>query len=819
MSEATPPSTVQPRHVPPPPPPKPRVPGTQSSSALKQPGLLSRSSDGKPYLGSMSSRYLSSVTSGQLSPSACAPPLSPPTTPFPPQVATANVSATESAATTAAAAAATTTTTTSAKSSNPSASQTSSVSPSLERPPKEPEEGVKGADASLHAGDVVANGKTPNSLQMPSPVYCVEWVDANHVLIGAGGGGRRFGMANVAVLLRVSSHLRPAIANGKEGTGNRAPNGTAASSNTDEPLWSYIDALDLGGDIPWCSTAFLPVESSSLEDVNHPEAIQWSVKQREVLGGIAGFIAISSITSFSLVGLYRNDATSSGRYRLCCLARIEVPNDPRNPDKKPIALVRNMIIVAHDEQGALLFPLTHLVPEEMDREASPPVPIVRRQSSAVAAWSLGARVNDLHANRVRIVQAKKKSKKMEEGQQSGSPLREVTQRGQGSTKEPDGSTDADVFSTPCTALVHDYVIIAALLQNKTMSLVPFRLRRNYSTSFPTKEPDGSEKDALGPPQRMLSSTPPIPDSATVVLSGKDLPLTFPLMSSSLRLVRLFGWENVSPAHQPLLMRQMTWHSLQTGGAPTNGSLCRLLLVAYDMSANQSFFVEGVLTIGTATEELSAAPKERKKDRSMSGIRLRLSFPPAHPTPVLQDAITSLSAYSDCLSRSAQREEQFRTMGTAIPPDWVVGTVEGWVASVHRQGDTQQWEVLQVRPSSRKSVAKRYPALHKEPVSSVAVSAGNDVVSADIAQNVILTTLPCVEQRRMTNQVKGADAYEFVTQPRHTDSVPLFPPLRDSRKGNGILSKLCRFETPQHLFFFLLLPCMIAFAALLFFLLY
>lgn len=48
---------------------------------------------------------------------------------------------------------------------------------------------------------MVAGGSTSNAMQLPSPVYFALFIDDTHVIIGAGGGGHRFGMANVLALI------------------------------------------------------------------------------------------------------------------------------------------------------------------------------------------------------------------------------------------------------------------------------------------------------------------------------------------------------------------------------------------------------------------------------------------------------------------------------------------------------------------------------------------------------------------------------------------------------------------------------------------
>ncbi|CAG9577891.1 conserved hypothetical protein [Leishmania major strain Friedlin] len=652
--------------------------------------------------------------------------------------------------------------------------------------------------AVLRADEVVATGRAENVLQVPSPIYTAIFVDAHHALIGAGGGGRRFGMPNIALLLRVQSLSSASKADPTA----KAPATSSAPAAAASPVWSFAAAVDLGSDdIPWCTSSFLPFEASAHDGKarsgasTEPAALDWTDAQRRVLDGLVGFVALSTMASFSLLGVFRGPepstsqatepsassaasapANASGdvelRRYLRQLARIEVPNDAKNPDKKPIALVHNLVLVSHDDNGVLAFALTDLVPDSFEDEdfdayraryadqttngdsgavLQRRVPRVRTEAAPVASWQLPARVNDLSVSRVCIVQA-------------------------------DASNGASSLSQrPCKARLQEHLVVAALLLNKTLVLSTVRLRRRYirSRSHKASVVQGEETTAEKVQTEAKSDTAAAATVSTALTLTEDmLPLPFKLLTSSLRLVRLFGWGDIDAAQQADMRRRLTWQSLQAGGAPTHGPLCGIMVVVYNSVTNESYVIHGSVEVTPLT---SSVPSSCTWD-SIGSLGLKVQWAREDPAPVLSDAITSLAVYTDGPPGDYASRVSANPLGAAVPARWIAGTVEGWVASLRLSHDSAQpphWQADQIRPSPNKSVARRYPALHKEPVSCVAVSSENDVVSADIAQNVALTTLPYAVPRVPSSVAASPSSKilsrDVVVQPRSTSSSPLFPP--------------------------------------------
>ncbi|KAG5473816.1 hypothetical protein LSCM1_04447 [Leishmania martiniquensis] len=656
----------------------------------------------------------------------------------------------------------------------------------------------------LQPQEVVAAGRVKNVLQVPSPIYTATFVDAHHALIGAGGGGRRFGMPNIALLLRVRSLVTASTA---DPTTNPAVTSRAPAADAPS-VWGFTAALDLGpDDIPWCTSSFLPFEARGHDGKarrsvsTEPAALEWTPAQRRVLDGLVGFVALSSITSFSLLGVYSGpepstaqaaDASASpvssvpagssahaeSRRYLRQLARIEVPSDGRNPDKKPIALVQNLVLVSHDDNGVLMFALTDLVPESFEDEdvdayttryadqvatgaagavLQRRVPRVQSSAAPVASWQFTARVNDLSVNRVCIVQADA------------------------------GSEASSLSSKPCKAHLQEHLVLAALLLDKTLALSTVRLRRRYTgsrgvkTSTIREESISENTDA----EAKLAAAPVTTVSTALTLTESLLPLPFKLLPSSLRLVRLFGWGDIDAAQQADMRRRLTWQSLQTGGAATHGRLCSIMVVAYNSSTNESYLIDGAVELTPLASSLSSFPVPS----SAGELSLKVQWAQKDPVPVLSDAITSLAVCTDAPPAEYAARALANPLGATIPTHWIAGTVEGWIASLrlsHGCGQTQRWRADQIRPSPNKAVARRYPALHKDPISCVAVSSENDVLSADIAQTVALTTLPyavpcgCASTATALSSNLSGDA---VAQPRSTSSSSLFP---SSGAANGWL---------------------------------
>ncbi|XQJ28718.1 hypothetical protein NXY56_004747 [Leishmania guyanensis] len=684
----------------------------------------------------------------------------------------------------------------------------------------------------LRAHEVIAAGRAENILQAPSPIYTAIFVDAHHVLIGAGGGGRRFGMPNIALLLHVQSLSRASTTDPttRESATSSLPAAAAL------PVWSFAAALDLGpDDIPWCTSSFLPFETSTEDGKarsgasTEPAALNWSDTQRRVLDGLVGFVALSTMKSFLLLGVYRGpepstsqptkfsvsstpnvpastSADADSRRYLRQLARIEVPSDANNPDKKPIALAQNLVLVSHDDKGVLLFALIDLVPDSFEDEdvdaytirhadqivsgvsgaaLQRRVPRVRTEATPVALWQLPARVNDLSANRVCMVQAD-----MSNGASSSS-------------------------SQPCKAHLQEHLVLAALLLDKTLVLSTVRLRRRYTRSRSRKPSAIREETITEKAQTEAKSDTVVTATVSTALTLAEhlLPLPFKLLTSSLRLVRLFGWSDIDAAQQADMRRRLTWQSLQAGGTATHGPLCSIMVVAYNNSANESYIIHGSVEVMPLTSSLlsfSTADSTRSLD-------LKVQWAREDPAPVLSDAITSLAVCTDGPPAEYAARVSSNPLGAAVPTHWIAGTVEGCVASLRLSHDRSQlphWQAEQVRPSPNKSLARRYPALHKDPVSCVAVSSENDVVSADIAQNVALTTLPytvpCSSSSPRSPSSKALSD-NVVVLPRSTFSSSLFPPSRVV--GGGFLAilsgELANALPSLHVAWFLLIPLVLA----------
>lgn len=689
--------------------------------------------------------------------------------------------------------------------------------------------------ALLRAHEVVAAGRVENVLQMPSPIYTAIFVDAHHALIGAGGGGRRFGMPNIALLLRVQSLSSASTADPI----TKAPATPSAPAAAASPVWSFAAAVDLGpDDIPWCTSSFLPFEASAQDGKalngasTEPAALDWSDAQRRVLDGIVGFVALSTITSLLLLGVFRGPEPSTShatepsaasapastigdaesRRYLRQLARIEVPSDAKNPDKKPIALVQNLVLVSHDDNGVLAFALIDLVPDGFEDEdfdayrvryadqtgngasgavLQRRVPRVRTEAAPVASWQLPARVNDLSVNRVCIVQAD-----LSNGASSSSPR-------------------------PCKAHLQEHLVVAALLLNKTLVLSTVRLRRRYTRSRSHKASAVQEEETTAEKMQTEAKwdTAAAATMSTVLTLTEDmLPLPFKLLTSSLRLVRLFGWGDIDAAQQADMRRRLTWQSLQAGGAPTHGPLCGIMVVAYNSVANESYVIHGAVEVTPLT---SSVPSSSTSD-SIVPLGLKVQWMREDPAPVLSDAITSLAVYTDGPPGEYDARVSANPLGAAVPTRWIAGTVEGWVASLRLSHDPAQrpvWQADRIRPSSNKSVAQRYPALHREPVSCVAVSSENDVVSADIAQNVALTTLPYavppVPSSATTSPLSKTLSRDVVVQPRSASSSPLFPPAGAVSGGLfGILTDNLTNALPSlRVTWYLLIPLVLLFTGM------
>ncbi|EKF33021.1 hypothetical protein MOQ_003115 [Trypanosoma cruzi marinkellei] len=572
----------------------------------------------------------------------------------------------------------------------------------------------KESSSSFSADEVVAPGKSPQYMQLPSPVYFVRWVDECHAIIGAGGGGRRFGMANLLAIISVDSTQGPC------GT---TPSGKQQQRRPQkEPLpppipWNFVAAIDMEGNIPWCASTFLICTDRT-----------------QLARGVVGYIAVSHITCFTLVEVYQCcKANTLAMRRLAC---IEVPADAKNPDKKPIALVQGAVVVAHDEGGVYIYGLHSLVQrahstveekavrkkvekEAKAQNASPSssvtgeaqdtvveTPRILQEAEPLAVWSLPARLNDLHANRFFVPKRKPGIE--------GSRKRHLS----------------------------EHMLIVALVQDKTLRLATMKLPRRAKTIYKQENRDKNEgKD-----------TTCLVDAC--MFTGKDCRVPFSLMKSSMRLVQVFGVEDVAPSKAELIWLKARRLHRETGvrGAMPIASF---IVVVYDVLGNQSYMLTArVSSTAKTCNEFSfskaSEPESNAGKKPSKRLALQVCFAP-QPSPLVKEGITSISA---CHYRRPCHEcgaVSGEGVGTIVPSYWLAGTVEGTLAFIAHAGNGT-FQTMLIRPSKNKREARKFPALHREPISCVAVSPINDVLTTDIAQNVVVSTLPFCEESQLASSL-------------------------------------------------------------------
>ncbi|EPY19326.1 hypothetical protein STCU_09520 [Strigomonas culicis] len=578
----------------------------------------------------------------------------------------------------------------------------------------------------------------------------MQFVDDTHVLIGAGGGGKRFGMANILLMLSVD-------VSAAQGAGAAAP---------PEKLWRYETAIDLEGDVPWCASEYLPIEAHHGDGIDEdpfaaPEA--GGSPRPQLLSawcstfGLRGFYALSSIHCFVLIGVFFLQDTQT--YRLRRLARVLVPSDERNPDKKPIALTPNNLVVAHDAKGIHVYALSALLPPIETAPALPPSAAFEQLAcvtvaSPLATWTVPARVNDLHCNRFDLTKTKARS-----GGRHG------RSRGQDSPSVSPCRGD-DGAAAAVTALVVRHLLIVAVLQDKTIRVGSFRLRRRYYRA-------GAACAA--------ASALAVTEEAALDATKCHLP--FALMPSSLRLVRTFALDDTSLAtrqqHRQALVAydHQRREGLACGPAAPLPLPCvaKAVIVVFDVRGNQSYFLTlNVFATWRAVPEGGGSTPSASASTSMSADALVVSVEPdARLSPLVGDAITCLSAGLSPHQRTDTREAAAAAPVAyadpevrghaggpvcvgALPRYWVAGTVDGFVCAVGRTPDAAGppppvaaplYRVERCRPAAgggrrAKAADPRRAALHKEPITCVAY---NDrcatVLTADIAQNVVVSFNP------------------------------------------------------------------------------
>ncbi|EKG04620.1 hypothetical protein TCSYLVIO_004318 [Trypanosoma cruzi] len=574
----------------------------------------------------------------------------------------------------------------------------------------------KESSSSFSAEEVVAPGKSPQYMQLPSPVYFVRWVDERHAIIGAGGGGRRFGMANLLAIISVDS--------------TQGPCGTSSSGNQQqrkpkkEPLpptipWNFVAAIDMEGNIPWCASTFLICTDTT-----------------QLARGVVGYIAVSHITCFTLVEVYECCKVNTlAMRRLAC---IEVPADAKNPDKKPIALVQGAVVVAHDEGGVYVYGLHSLlqrahsteeektvrrkVEKEAEAEAqnvSPSssasgeakdavfeTPRILQEAEPLAIWPLPARLNDLHANRFFVPKRKPGIERSRKRHHS------------------------------------NHMLIVALVQDKTLRITTMKLPRRHKTIY--KEENGDIKEG--------KVTTCLVDAC--IFTGKDCRIPFSLMKSSMRLVQVFGVEDAAPSKAELIWLKARGLHRETGVRGLM-PIASFIVVVYDVLGNQSYMLTARVasTASTRNEAFfskDSEPESNAGKKPSNRLALQVCFAP-QPSPLVKEGITSISA---CHHRRPCHESDAVSgegVGTVVPSYWLAGTVEGTLAFIVHAGDGT-FQTALIRPSKNKREARQFPALHREPISCVAVSQMNDVLTTDIAQNVVVSTLPFFEEPQFASSL-------------------------------------------------------------------
>ncbi|KAH9599170.1 hypothetical protein LSM04_008479 [Trypanosoma melophagium] len=605
--------------------------------------------------------------------------------------------------------------------------------------------------SSSHPGEeVVASGKNPRYMQFPSPVYFARWIDERHAVVGAGGGGRRFGMANLLTIIAVDTSPR------ENNNSNNTNNKKYERGEGELPLrpWRFVAAIEMGEKIPWCASSFLPC-----------------VDEIQLSHGVVGYIAVSHITCFSFVEVRR--VSEKDDLSLRCLACVSLPSDKKNPDKKPIALVQGALVVAHDECGVYVYSLRSFlevptesvsvelnaspiatgeetltsdfttsackdknreISKQQDTTAADSSQLAGKGIKPIASWKLPARVNDLHANRFFL--PKKGS-------------------GRSGTKRRWHHSD--------------YLIIAALVQDKTIRLCTMKLRRNLRKDATGDKNNRSKNDSQNE-KELCTNT--LEDAC--VFTGNDCRIPFSLMKSSMRLVQLFGVEDVSPsAVEVIWKKSRSLHCKEgsRGAMPVAG----LVVVVYDVMGNQSYMLTAQVlstsaicddqllstNIPSITDSSRAispliasdlgscgeAMSHNSGNKEFKKLALRVQFS-SQPSPLVKEGVTSISPchYEQCGSADSVAPTVVRGqgVGTIIPSYWLAGTVEGTLISMVHSNDGN-FQMLSMRPSKDKREAKQFPALHREPVSCVAVSPINDVLTSDIAQNVVVSILPFWER--------------------------------------------------------------------------
>ena len=588
------------------------------------------------------------------------------------------------------------------------------------------------------SSEVVARGQRWNELQFPSPLYFSHWVDDSHVLVGAGGGGKRFGMANVAAVFQVDTTAGLIHSN----SNNAGPAGAPGNngSKPEELLWSFCCAVDLGGDIPWCSSGFVKFDEAA-----HGRFTSAAEKRKGNSSSVAtlGLVAISHVDSFSVVALRRDLRTMD--LFLERVVRQPVTFDEADPDKKPIAFTQECIVVSQDDKSIAFFALIDLVPlgqaalndekdDDDEHNSSSSVALSRPTSAPrpTSSIALPARVNDLSAVSL-----------------PNQPTTECQPR----------------------------ILVAASVQDKLLHLIVAPSTGGKCSTAAT------------------SLSRPV-DVAQLSAGEMHFPRDISFTKSALRSITL------SPR---------TFH---------------LLLIVNHALSGYTYVTDGKVDVDVI-EMLSAGSGAAEKQ--LSPAVPVVAFAPT-PTRLVKDGVTCYAPVPSSLSLAqvqttgaitvqkpcspvagtpvARKDEGGSTLPipSGLAEHWMMGTVDGKVLLVRYSCNLHDTEmprfvVLMQRPAGNGSSSVRRGSewdqqLHREPISSIAVSNRNDVITTDIAQKVVISALPLVQQLR-GGAAKGSAVPNAIVRSKNT-KLYVFPRMQLGASA-GLFSLNCIFLVVALLF--------------------
>lgn len=612
-------------------------------------------------------------------------------------------------------------------------------------------------DWNLFEADAVAPGADPQMMQFPSPAYFVVWVSEELVVVGA-GGGRRFGMRNLLVLLSVDSRECAEREAGMDERESGKRSGSSAPAGTDKDRrggrrrpWKFLCSLDLGGDIPWCASNYAPCQQ------NDPT----------ISGSSLGYFAVSHVTAFTVLEVVQ----TSGSIALKRRARIELPSDPDDPDKKPIRMVDGAVVVAHDQPGIYVYALRSLLRGAPEGTATNKPRDVVTSAQPVARWKLPARVNDLDANRILMVRRVKKRNICARNVRAADPVYGYTM----------------------------YLVVVALVQDKTLRVGHMPLSRctemkgheasdagagvtkrseqngEHAVVLEARAPPcslGSDKgtsggeSAGGTPGRATCTDnarmEPWSLDEAAICGAAECRLPFSPTKGSLRAVKLFGLDHVPSAHFESACRHVAGvlcfaddlagtQTTRSDSAPLLESAGFVVLV-YDVRGHTSYLQEGRIfarwsvnrALGRSGSHLDAYDDDSFSggfQHGRRGLQLSVEFS-NRACSVVNDVITAIAPYY-ASPVAVRRGLRLSPCGAYVPDSWIAGTVEGALLNVQRQTSEQptQRNARTGRAGADIRVVNKQTALHKEPVSGVAISSRNDVVSTDISQNAAVSVLP------------------------------------------------------------------------------